>query len=71
MHRSRVRANSLCILIFYLGGSAGIPLGGFANERLVWAGASGMGRMLLAAIFLAGVLEARHSVGAINAHSIP
>ena len=71
MHRSRGRANSLCILIFYLGGSAGIPLGGFANERLVWAGASGMGLMLLAVIVSTGGVEERHPVDAINAHSIP
>ncbi|MCU0560662.1 MAG: MFS transporter [Desulfobacterales bacterium] len=56
---SRGRANALYILFYYLGGSAGITLSGFAYQRCGWAGVVGLGLMLLALIAGAGIAEVR------------
>ena len=56
---SRGRANSLYILFYYLGGSAGITLSGFAYQGFGWPGVSGLGLLMLAVIFWAGAAEMR------------
>lgn len=56
---SRGRANSLYILFYYIGGAAGITVCGVAWQRWGWAGVSGLGLLLLAVIFAAGIVEAR------------
>jgi YNFM family putative membrane transporter len=56
---SRGRANSLCILFYYLGGSAGITLSGFAYQHFGGAGVSGLGLLLLGVILAAGIVETK------------
>ncbi len=59
LHSSRGRANSLYILFYYIGGATGITVSGVAWQRCGWAGVSGLGLLLLAVIFAAGIVEAR------------
>jgi MFS transporter, YNFM family, putative membrane transport protein len=54
---SRGRANSLYVLFYYLGGSAGITVAGYTYERFGWLGVTGVGLMLLAVILAAGIVE--------------
>jgi MFS transporter, YNFM family, putative membrane transport protein len=56
---SRGRANSLYVLFYYLGGAAGITLGGYGWQRFGWSGVSGLGLLLLAVIAAAGIAEMR------------
>ncbi len=51
---SRGRANSLYVLFYYLGGSAGITLSGFAYGSSGWRGVAALGAAVLALILLAG-----------------
>jgi YNFM family putative membrane transporter len=44
---SRGRGNSLYILFYYLGGSAGITLSGLAYERGGWTGVAALGMLML------------------------
>jgi YNFM family putative membrane transporter len=54
---SRGRANSLYVLFYYLGGSAGITVSGYSYEAFGWAGVTGAGMLLLAVILAAGLVE--------------
>jgi len=56
---SRGRANSLYILWYYLGGSAGITVMGYGFKRFGWAGVTGSGLAMLALLLAAGVRELR------------
>jgi YNFM family putative membrane transporter len=56
---SRGRANSLYILWYYLGGSAGITVSGQAFRHWGWPGVTGTGLVMLCALFLVGVAERR------------
>ena len=56
---SRGRANSLYILWYYLGGSAGITVMGHCFKRFGWAGVTGTGLAMLALLLAAGVRELR------------
>lgn len=56
---SRGRANSLYVLVYYLGGSAGITAGGFGYQRFGWIGVTGAGWALLAVIAAVGLKEIR------------
>jgi MFS transporter, YNFM family, putative membrane transport protein len=56
---SRGRANSLYVLFYYLGGSAGITVSGYSYERFGWFGVTGSGVSLLAVIVAAGIVEIR------------
>jgi len=56
---SRGRANSLYILWYYLGGSAGITVMGQGFRHFGWDGVTGIGLSMLALLFCAGVYEYR------------
>ena len=56
---SRGRANSLYILWYYLGGSAGITVMGYGFKHFGWAGVTGSGLAMLALLLAAGVRELR------------
>lgn len=56
---SRGRANSLYVLFYYLGGSAGITVSGFGYQRYGWLGVTGIGLGLLVVILAAGIVEMR------------
>jgi YNFM family putative membrane transporter len=56
---SRGRANSLYILWYYLGGSAGITVMGQAFRRFGWTGVTGLGLAMLGLLLLVGVAERR------------
>lgn len=55
----RGRANSLYVLLYYLGGSAGITVGGFAYPRWGWIGITATGWVMLGVIALIGLRERR------------
>jgi hypothetical protein len=44
------------VLLYYLGGSAGITVGGYSYQRFGSSGVTGMGLLLLAVICAAGVV---------------
>ncbi len=54
---SRGRANSMYILFYYLGGSAGITVSGLAYERGGWYGVAGLGLLMLLIPFNIGWRE--------------
>lgn len=56
---SRGRANSLYILWYYLGGSAGITVMGHAFKLFGWAGVTGTGLAMLVLLLGLGVYELR------------
>ena len=56
---SRGRANSLYVLFYYLGGSIGITISGYAYQAFGWPGVTGISMVLLAVILIAGVVEVR------------
>lgn len=56
---SRGRANSLYVLFYYLGGSIGITISGYAYQVFGWPGVTGISMCLLTVIFIAGVVEMR------------
>jgi YNFM family putative membrane transporter len=56
---SRGRANSLYLLFYYLGGTAGITAGGYTYQRSGWAGVIALVTSLMVVPFAAGLLEAR------------
>ena len=43
----RGKANSLYVLLYYLGGSLGITLSGYAYSRIGWPGVVSLGLMML------------------------
>ncbi len=55
----RGRANSLYVLFYYLGGSAGITAAGHAWQRFGWPGVAGLGMLMLALPFAVGIREHR------------
>jgi YNFM family putative membrane transporter len=55
---SRGRANSLYILLYYLGGASGISATGAAYARWGWRGAAGLGLAALLVPLSIGVVEA-------------
>jgi len=55
----RGRGNSLYVLFYYLGGTAGITSGGLAFRRAGWRGVIALVLVLLLVPVAAGVLEAR------------
>jgi YNFM family putative membrane transporter len=56
---SRGRANSLYILWYYLGGSAGITVMGYGFKHFGWAGVTGSGLTMLCLLLGVGVYEFR------------
>jgi YNFM family putative membrane transporter len=54
---SHGRANSIYVLFYYLGGSAGITVSGYAYQHFDWPGVTGIGMLLLAVILAAGIVE--------------
>ncbi len=60
---SRGRANSLYLLFYYLGGTAGITAGGYAYQRWGWRGVIALVASLMLVPFAAGLLEARADSG--------
>jgi len=56
---SRGRANSLYILFYYLGGTAGITASGYVYQHSGWSGVVTFVALLLAVPFAAGVVEMR------------
>jgi YNFM family putative membrane transporter len=54
---SRGRANSLYVLLYYLGGAAGISASGAAYVRFGWKGAAALGVAALAVPFSVGLAE--------------
>jgi YNFM family putative membrane transporter len=60
---SRGRANSLYVLFYYLGGSAGITVCGFGYQKMGWWGVTGIGMALLVVILAAGWVEIRSGSG--------
>ena len=59
LSRSRGRANSLYIMIYYLGGSAGITLCGYGYQSFGWIGVTGLGLLMVANILAVGLVEIR------------
>jgi YNFM family putative membrane transporter len=59
LQSSRGRANSLYVLFYYLGGTAGITAAGHAHGRAGWTGVVALVTCLLLVPFAAGLLEAR------------
>jgi YNFM family putative membrane transporter len=57
---SRGRANSLYVLLYYLGGAAGISIAGAAFARWGWQGAAGFGSAALTVPLFIGIIEAFH-----------
>jgi YNFM family putative membrane transporter len=57
LHSNRGLANSLYVLLYYLGGSAGITLCGYAYQKFGWHGVTGIGMILLANILAIGCVE--------------
>ncbi len=60
---SRGRANSLYVLFYYLGGFAGISLGGYAYVRFGWSGIAAMGLTMLLLPLGTGLWELRQERG--------
>ncbi|MBU4526597.1 MAG: MFS transporter [Desulfomicrobium sp.] len=56
---SRGRANSLYILWYYLGGSAGITVMGYGFKHFGWAGVTGSGLAMLVLLLGVGIHELR------------
>lgn len=56
---SRGRANSLYILWYYLGGSAGITVDGICFKHFGWDGVTGSGLIMLIPLTIIGLLECR------------
>jgi YNFM family putative membrane transporter len=52
---SRGRANSLYVLFYYLGGSLGITVSGYAYLFAGWSGVVVLGTLLLSLPFIAGI----------------
>lgn len=57
LSRSRGRANSLYIMIYYLGGSAGITLCGYGYQHFGWIGVTGLGLLMVGHILAIGLVE--------------
>ena len=57
---SRGRANSLYVLLYYLGGAAGITAGGAAYARWGWNGTAGVGGLALLVPLSVGIAEVLH-----------
>ena len=55
----RGRGNSLYVLFYYLGGTAGITVSGLAYRRAGWRGVVALVVVLLLIPVTAGILEAR------------
>jgi len=54
---SRGRANSLYVLFYYMGGTIGITLSGYAYAFAGWHGVAALGWMMLLIPFVTGILE--------------
>jgi len=54
---SRGRANSLYVLFYYLGGSVGITISGYAYQLFGWKGVTGLGAAMLVIVALMGIVE--------------
>lgn len=59
LSESRGRANSLYVLFYYLGGTAGISASGHAHQWRGWPGVVALVACFLLVPFAAGILEAR------------
>jgi YNFM family putative membrane transporter len=59
LSRSRGRANSLYIMIYYLGGSSGITLCGYGYQHFGWIGVTGLGWIMVANILAIALVEIR------------
>jgi YNFM family putative membrane transporter len=57
LHSNRGLANSLYVLLYYLGGSAGITVCGYAYQEFGWRGVTGLGLILLFNILAIGLVE--------------
>ena len=57
---SRGRANSLYVLLYYLGGAAGISAGGAAYARWGWNGTAAVGGLALLVPLSVGIAEVLH-----------
>lgn len=56
---SRGRANSLYVLFYYLGGSVGITVSGYAHGAAGWRAVAAIGLLMLAITFRVGLAERR------------
>jgi MFS transporter, YNFM family, putative membrane transport protein len=54
---SRGRANSLYVLLYYLGGATGITLSGYAYQHAGWPGVAGLGALMLLIPLVTGIVE--------------
>jgi MFS transporter, YNFM family, putative membrane transport protein len=61
---SRGRANSLYVLFYYLGGTTGITVSGYAFEYFGWTGVTVTGMLLLTVIIAAGLVEIKSGLRA-------
>jgi YNFM family putative membrane transporter len=57
LHSSRGRANSLYVLFYYLGGSLGITVSGYAYLFTGWSGVCVLGILVLSLPFATGLME--------------
>ena len=67
----RGRGNSLYVLFYYLGGTAGITVSGLAYRHAGWSGVVALVAALLLIPVAAGILEARSDRPARNGHEAP
>ncbi len=58
---SRGRANSLYVLLYYLGGASGITLSGYAYGHAGWPGVAALGVLMLLLPFAVGLKELRQT----------
>jgi YNFM family putative membrane transporter len=64
LRASRGRANSLYVLFYYLGGTTGITVSGYAFEYFGWTGVTVTGVLLLTVIIAAGLVEIKSGLRA-------
>ena len=65
---SRGRANSIYVLLYYLGGAAGISAAGSAFARWGWGGTAGLGAIALLLPLSLGLLEMRRAAASSKLH---
>ena len=61
LQSNRGLANSLYVLLYYLGGSAGITVCGYTYQEFGWRGVTGVGMMMLVNILAIGLVEIKRA----------